>query len=114
MTAREITVQRLSAGTVFKLVGIGLACSIIPLSLLTGLLSMSGAATTMMVNRHMVTGVSALVVSPLMGALTVLLLTMLLGSGMAFGLWLFSKFRPMRLLVTAAPSSGPAGATPTP
>jgi len=107
MVTREITVQRLLAGTVFKLVGIGLACSVIPLSLLTGLLAMGGAST-LMVNRQIVTGMPALVLSPLAGALMVLVLTLLLGSCMALGLWLFSKFRPMTLLVldTAADVPG--------
>lgn len=95
---REMTVRRLAAGTVYKIVAIGLACSIIPLSLLTGALAMFGVSTVML-NHRTVTGIAALFLTPLAGAMMVLMLTLLLGSGMALGLWLFSKFRPLTLMV---------------
>lgn len=95
---REVSVRRLSAGTVFKLVAIGLACSVIPFSLLMGFLSLFGASTVTW-NRQTVTGVYGLIVSPFIGLVLVAFLTMVLGSCVAFGLWIFSKIRPVTLLV---------------
>lgn len=95
---REMTVRRLAAGTVYKIVAIGLACSILPLSLLTGALAVFGA-TTVTLNQRLVTGIPALFLTPLAGAMMVLMLTLLLGSGMVLGLWLFSQFRPMTLML---------------
>lgn len=109
-TVREMTVRRLTAGSVFKIVAIGLACSIIPMAFLVGALAMFGASTVML-NQRAVTGIAALFLTPLAGAMTVLMLTLLLGSTLALGLWLFSRFRPLTLLVVdlAAPSgSAPA------
>jgi hypothetical protein len=102
---REITVNRLSAGTVFKLVATGLACTIIPFSVLMGFLSLFGASTVTW-NQQTVTGVYGLIASPFIGLVVVLFLTMFLGSCTAFGLWLFSKVRPMTLLVKDADPSG--------
>jgi hypothetical protein len=95
---REISVDRLSAGTVFKLVATGLACSVIPFSVLMGVLSLFGASTVTW-NQQTVTGVYGLIASPFIGLVLVLVLTMFLGSCVAFGLWLFSKFRPTTLLI---------------
>jgi len=102
---REITVHRLSAGTVFKLVATGLACTIIPFSVLMGFLSLFGASTVTW-NQQTVTGVYGLIASPFIGLVVVLFLTMFLGSCVTFGLWMFSKLRPMTLLVKDVESSG--------
>ncbi len=102
---REITVHRLSAGTVFKLVATGLASTIIPFSVLMGFLSLFGASTVTW-NQQTVTGVYGLIASPFIGLVVVLFLTMFLGSCVTFGLWMFSKLRPMTLLVKDIEPSG--------
>lgn len=103
---REITVQRLSAGTLFKLAAIGLATTIVPFSTLMGVAALFGASTVTW-NQQAITGLAGLMASPFIGLFIVLVFTMFLGSSMAFGLWLFSKFKPMTLLVKEAKEEGP-------
>jgi len=94
---REITVRRLSAGTIFKLVGLGLALTLIPFTLVMGVLAFFGASTVSW-NQQPLTGWTGLVASPFIGAFLAVCFTMLLGCCMAFGLWAYSWFRPVTLL----------------
>lgn len=95
---REIRIRRLLAGSVFKLVAVGLTCTILPFMLLMGILAMFGASTITW-NHQTATGVYGLLAASFFGVVLVLFLTMLLGSCIAFGLWLYSRFRPMVLLL---------------
>ena len=95
---KEITVLRISAGTLFKLAGLGLVLTLVPFALLMGCFAFFGASTVIW-NQQPVTGVTGFVVSPFMGLLLAAIFTMLLGSCMTLGLWLYSRFRPITLLV---------------
>lgn len=95
---KEITVKRIAAGTLFKLAGLGLALSLVPFSLLMGVLAMFGASTVHW-NQQPLTGFSGLLASPFIGLFLAGFLTMVLGTSMALGLWLYSQFRPLTLLV---------------
>jgi branched-subunit amino acid ABC-type transport system permease component len=95
---KEITVNRVSAGTLFKLVAIGLSITFILFSVLMGCFALFGAHTVTW-NKHPLTGFSGLVASPFIGILIAVIFTIFLGSCMAFGLWLYSKFKPLTLLV---------------
>lgn len=103
---REISIQRLSAGSIFKLVAIGLFGTIIPFSALMGIPALFGAQTVTW-NRTAITGLAGLLASPFIGAFLALLLTIFLGCSMAFGLWVYSKFRPLALLVKDPEPPGP-------
>lgn len=94
----EISVQRLSAGTTFKLVAIGMLVTFIPFSVLMGCFALFGA-NTLTWNNENIYGITAVVVSPFIGLLIALGFTLFLGSAMAFGLWVYSKFRSLTLLV---------------
>ena len=91
-----IKVAKLSAGTVYKLVLVGLLAGFFPLFVLFGILG-SMDLLTMTWNEQPVTGLKALVVGPLMGVFFALVFTALVGSVIALGLWLFGKFRPLTL-----------------
>jgi len=93
----ETRIQRLSAGTVFKLVAVGLACSLLPLCILFGVLAAFGAQTITWNGQHL-TGVSGLAMSPVIGLMITGIGTVLLGSACAFGLWLYSLVRPISIL----------------
>lgn len=97
----EIKVQRLSAGTVFKLAAIGLACSFLPICVFFGVLAAFGAQTITWNGQHL-TGLSGLAMSPVIGLMITGIGTLLLGSACAFGLWLYSLVRPMSILVKSA------------
>jgi flagellin-like protein len=92
----SVTVERLYAGSVYKLIGIGLTCSVIPLSLLVGVLALFGAGSLTW-NDKPIVGLWGLALSPVFGLLLTLVLTFVLGTACVLGLWLYSKFRPLVL-----------------
>lgn len=94
----EILVQRLTAGTTFKLVAIGMLVTFVPFSVLMGCFALFGA-NTLTWNNENIHGITAVLASPFIGLLIALAFTLFLGSAMAFGLWVYSKFRPLTLLV---------------
>ena len=97
----EIKIQRLSAGTVYKLAAVGLACSLIPLCIFFGVLAAFGAQTITWNGQHL-TGLSGLAMSPVVGLMITGIGTLFLGSACAIGLWLYSFVRPMSILVKGA------------
>ena len=100
---RKITVQRLSAGTVFKLAAIGMFGFFIPLTTVMGVLALCGVST-LTLNGQNLTGVSGLMVSPFLGAGIALFFTAFLGSILTIELWIFSRFRPLTLLIQESDS----------
>ena len=63
---------------------------------LMGLLSTFGWGSVKM-NGHALTGLSGLVLSPLVGLMLAMVLTAIVGSLVALGLWVYSLLRPMLL-----------------
>lgn len=96
MTFHTHSVRQLSTGSVYKLIACGTVCSLVPLMTIMGLLSTFGWSSVNM-NGQALTGVSGLLLSPLLGLLLALLLTALLGSLVALGLWVYSFIRPLQL-----------------
>ena len=95
---KEIVVQRISTGTLFKLAGLGLTLTLIPFSFLMGILALYGVETVSW-NEEPLTGVTGLMASPFIGAFVSGVFTIFLGASMALGLWLYSWFRPLTLRV---------------
>lgn len=91
-----MSVQRLSAGTVYKILLVGLAASLVPLGVLFGLLALFGFDTVTW-NGQPLHGWRGLLVGPLIGGLMAIMFTAIFGSAAVVGLWLYSKFRPMTL-----------------
>ncbi|HLO66298.1 MAG TPA: hypothetical protein VK188_04725 [Holophaga sp.] len=100
---REITVQRLTAGSIFKLAAIGMFGFLVPFSLLMGVGALFGASTVTW-NQQPITGLAGLAASPFIGAFVAAIFTLLLGAFMALGLGLFSLVRPLTLLVKELPA----------
>lgn len=92
----RISVTRLYVGSVYKLVFIGLLCSVFPLCLVFGAFAAFGFNTVQW-NGQAVHGVSGLLLSPVLGAMIVGFFTIFMGTACALGLWVFSKFRPLAL-----------------
>ena len=93
----QIEIKRLTTGTVFKLLFIGSACTLIPFSLLMGVLSVFDASTVTWNGRHL-TGFSGLLASPLIGAMLALVFSGFFGLCISVGLWVYSYFKPLTLL----------------
>lgn len=92
-----LEVRRLTTGSVFKLVAVGLFSAWVPLMLLFGLAAMFGAGTVSWQGNE-VSGVPALFTAVFAGVLMAGLGTLLFGATMALGLWLYSLLRPMELV----------------
>ena len=93
----ESTVKKLSMGTVYRLVGLGCLFSIVPFSVLMGLMAIGGA-DTLSWNNQPITGIKAVLVSPFIGVFISLLFTAIFGTLVWLGLWLHSFVRPMKLV----------------
>ena len=96
MKRKTIGVNRLTAGSVYKLVFVGSASFFLPFSLLMGLFALFGAETVRSGDRA-ITGLGGFLAAPFIGLLFVLLVTVVLGTMMAIGLWVFSLFKPLEL-----------------
>lgn len=93
---QKLLVRRIRTSSIYRLVAIGAAVGAIPLCTLLGVLAFFNLIALYW-NGEIVTGPKALAVGPLMGVLFALLGTALFGSAMAFGLWLYSRFKPIEL-----------------
>ena len=92
----RISLTRLYVGSVYKLVFIGLTFSMLPLSIVFGVLALFGGNTVQW-NGQAVQGVAGLLLSPVIGVMVVGIFTAFLGTACVVGLWLFSKMRPLSL-----------------
>lgn len=95
-TFREVKVRKISAGSMLKLISIGLYLSIVPFSLVVGVLSLFGIGGIMWNGRPLY-GISALGASPFVGVFLATLSTAIVWASCSFGLWIFSKYRPIVL-----------------
>ena len=93
---RTITVRRLRTGSVFRLLATGIFFSTVPFFILMGVFAALGF-NTLRWNNEPVLGIKGLLLSPLMGLIAAAIFTALAGAGVSFGLWLYSKFRPLTL-----------------
>jgi len=93
---KSITIKRFTAGTLFKIVGIGCSISLLSFAVLMGVLALFGAHTVHW-NRESITGISGLVASPFIGLFLAALFTIFGWVGFALSFWLFSLFGRLRV-----------------
>ncbi len=94
----EICLQRLSPGSIYKLVFIGLMSAMLPLGLLMGLMAWVGFETVHWQGVP-VSGPGGVAVGVLAGLWVALAFTAVMGSLMALGLWLYARFKPLHLRI---------------
>lgn len=92
----RITLGRLSAGSVYKLIFSGLVCALLPFLLFLSVLALLGFGDISW-NDHAVRGWAGLFIAPIMGIVMAGMLTLFLGTACVVGLWLLSRFRPLEL-----------------
>lgn len=107
---QTVTITRLTAGSVFKIQFIGLAGVLLPLSLVEGILASFGF-DSLVWNGVYLHGITALLVGPLLGLALAVMLTLAAAPISCLGLWLYSRWRPLRLKVIVLPDPEPV-ATP--
>src|SRR5262249_11790667 len=91
-----LSVDRLAAASVFKLIGIGSLCSMMPISVVAGVLSLFGKTTITWFGRPR-TGLAGLGAAPVVGLATCVTSTVVVGGLVAGGLWLYSNFRSVQI-----------------
>lgn len=101
----EITVRRISTGSVFKLIFLGSWIGSVPIFLGFGILA-TGGVEIVSWNGSYITGPGALIGSPLLGLFLATLFGAFVGSMTALGLWLNSKFRSITLICESDDSVG--------
>jgi hypothetical protein len=89
----KIEIKRLTFDTIFRLLLFGFLFSLVPFSIIIGVLSLFGQASFTLGNQ-LISGIPALIYSPFIGLFISLLFTGLFGIFISFGLWLFSKLKP--------------------
>lgn len=100
---QNLTLHKISAGSVFKIHLLGLLCSLVPLGVLNGILSAIGITVfTLRWNGEIVHGFSALILSPLLFLLLALVVTGIIGSLTWLGLWIYGQFRELTLRIVPA------------
>ena len=93
-----LTLRGIRIASLYKLSFIGLMCSFVPLGLLLGVMAWIGFDTVQWQGTP-VSGPAGVVVGLLAGLWAALAFTLVLGSLQALGLWLWTRFRPIRLWV---------------
>jgi hypothetical protein len=92
----RISLTRLYVGSIYKLIFIGLVFSLLPLCLVFGVLAVFGFNTVNW-NGQQMHGLMGLFLGPVMGMMFAGVATLIVGTACVFGLWIFSKFRPLSL-----------------
>lgn len=105
-STKTISFTRLKASSVFKLQLLGMTLFMVPLGLLQGVLAFFGLNTLYWHDTPLY-GISALIAGPIIGLTTALLFTLIIGTISFFGLWLYSRFRPLTLKVISQPAAAP-------
>lgn len=93
---KSVKMAQLSTGSVYKLVALGSLFGCVPLFVFFGLLAYAGLLDLSW-NGAPVTGVKAIVVAPPMGLFAALLVTAMVGSAVALGLWIYARIRPVAI-----------------
>jgi hypothetical protein len=105
-----LALRRIKIGSIFRLVAVGLFFSFVPLCVLLGVFALFGFETVTW-NDEPMTGIKGLFMSPIVGAFVASVFTACLGSSLSFGLWLYSRWRPLKVQVILTEESKANGAT---
>ena len=96
--APEIGMKRVKASIIYRLMLIGLSIPVLGFCVISGVMGMFGYDMVKW-NDQTVHGVLALPVALFSGLFISVLMTVFLGSIICFGLWIYSRFRPLRVKV---------------
>ncbi|SMB88398.1 hypothetical protein SAMN05660772_01197 [Pasteurella testudinis DSM 23072] len=92
----NISVKKLTTGTIYKLVFIGLLVAFLPLSLVLGFLGYFDLLYVTW-NQQPVNGIAAFYLAPVILLFVALIWGLFVGSVISLGLWIYSKFRPITI-----------------
>ena len=93
---KELQVARLSTATIYRVFFLGSLFGCIPIFFILGVLGYFGMSTLTW-NHQPLTGMTAVIAGPFIGAFFALFGTATFGSAVALGLWLRSRFGPLAI-----------------
>lgn len=94
---KVLEVKKISVGTVFKIVAIGLSTLFVIFGVISEIMGVMGFDTGITFNNQPVTGIKAIVLAPLFSLIGALIMTAIFGSMIALGLWIYSFFKPIKI-----------------
>lgn len=94
-----IEINRLTLGSIFKVMLIGLGASVVPLFSAMGLLGTFGMPTLNFGGQPVI-GIEALIMGPLQGITISLMLSVIASPFIALGLWVISNYTDITISVT--------------
>ncbi len=94
---KVLRVKKISAGTVYKMVAIGLGTLFVVFGVISGIMGVMGVDTGLTFNNQPVTGIKAIVIAPLFSLIGALIMTAIFGSMVVLGLWIYSFFKPLKI-----------------
>lgn len=101
---QSVLIRKVSTGSIFKLVFVGLSSSLPVTFLLLTLLSSMGMGTVQINGSS-----TSYLASPVTGLILALMLSVFVGALMSLGLWIFARFSTLRLDLQLAPRADEAG-----
>lgn len=100
-----LSVHKVKATTIYKLLLLGQLTFLVPLGLLIGIAGYFGAASVRW-NNETVHGFAALLAAPAISVSSAVFFTILVGTSTCLGLWVYSWFRPVAVrLVWSTPAA---------
>ena len=97
-----VSLKKMSASSIYKILLIGLTCSLVPLGLLNGILAAVGVnLLTLRWNGEAVHGFSAIIIRHIFCLILEMLLKGIVGSLAWLGLWIYGQFRPLTLRLSS-------------
>ena len=96
-----VEIKRVPFTSAFKLAAIGFCFSLIPFATLMGCFALFGFHTVTW-NSEPVVGLKGLLASPFIGLFVALFFSLIVGTMLAVGLWIYSFFEPLRIRLPIA------------
>lgn len=98
MQIRTIEIRKITAGTVYKLVSVGMLFAALPFGLLAGIMGAFGYDVVSL-NGKYVYGITAFITAPVLACLISQVFTVFFGAFICLGLWVFSRFKRMNIRI---------------
>ena len=105
---QSLLVKRIRTASIYKIVALGCAGASLPMAVAFAILGAAGLMTLTW-NDQPVYGSRALIVGPLLAFMFAAFAAGIVGSLVAFGLWLYAKFRPLEFEVEPIVSADAVG-----
>ena len=95
---RTIEIRKITAGTVYKLVSVGMLFAALPVGLPMGIMGAFGY-DVILLNGEYVYGITAFITAPVLACLMSQVFTLFFGTFICLGLWIYSRIKRMNIRI---------------